>query len=162
MEISYTVLKEGTASITGNMGGLTLNASAAVEVPKTDAPEEEPDDAEEPGEDGEAGQTETGGESGGSKEQSGNAAAAETSQADGNEKGQMIRLSAEMSALLEQLGSDQGQHADTPQNQADSAPTVEPENNRAILLYTGLGALVVCLCGAAAETIYFKRERARL
>ena len=161
VEISYTVLKEGTASITGNMGSLTLNASAAVEVPKTDAPEEEPDDAEEPGEDGEAGQTETGGESGGSKEQSGNAAAVETSQADCSEKGQMIRLSAEMSALLEQLGSDQGQHADTPQNQADSAPTAEQEDNRAILLYTGLGALVVCLCGAAAETIYFKRERAR-
>lgn len=143
-----------TTFITGSCG-------RKVEVPKTDAPEEEPDDAEQPGEDGEAGQTETGGESGGSKEQSGNAAAAETPQADGSEKGQMIPLSAELSALLEQLGSDQGQQADTPQNQADSAPTAEPEDNRAILLYTGLGALAVCLCGAAAETIYFKRERAR-
>ena len=65
----------------------------------------------------------------------------------------MIRLSAEMSALLEQLGSDQGQHADTPQNQADSAPTAEPEDNRAILLYTALGALVVCLCGAAVAIL---------
>ena len=173
VEISYTVLKEGTASITGNMGGLALSASATVEVPKTDIPEEKPDDTEEPGEpdkpgeggegseDSEAGQTETGGETGGSKELPGNAAAAEAPQADGSEKGQMIRLSAELSTLLEQLGSDQGQHADTPQNQADSAPTVEPEDNRAILLYTGLGALAVCLCGAAAEAIYFKRERAR-
>ena len=160
VEISYTVLKEGTASITGNMGGLTLNTAAAVDVPKTDAPEE-PDDTEEPGEDGEAGQTEPGGTPDGSKEQPGSAAVSERPKADGSEKGQMIRLSAEMSALLEQLGSDQGQQADTPQNQADSAPTAEPKDNRAILLYTGLGALAVCLCGAAAEMIYFKRERAR-
>lgn len=161
VEISYTVLKEGTASITGNMGGLTLNTAAAVDVPKTDAPEEEPDDTEEPGEDGEAGQTETGGTPDGSKEQPGNAAVSERPKADGNEAGQMIRLSAEMSALLEQLGSNQGQHADTPQNQADSAPTVEPKDDRAILLYTGLGALAVCLCGATAEAIYFKRARVR-
>ena len=160
VEISYTVLKEGTASITGNMGGLTLNTAAAVDVPKTDAPEE-PDDMEEPGEDGEAGQTEPGGTPDGSKEQPGSAAVSERPKADGSEKGQMIRLSAEMSALLEQLGSNQGQQAEMPRNQADSAPTVEPEDNRAVLLYTGLGALAVCLCGAAAEMIYFKRERAR-
>lgn len=105
VEISYTILKEGTASISGT------------------------------------------------------AAAAEPSQSGGQP--QMIRLSAEMSALLEQLGSNQGQQAEMPQNQADSAPTVEPEDNRATLLYTGLGALAVCLCGAAAEAIYFKRERVR-
>ncbi len=145
VEISYTVLKEGTASITGNMGGLALNAAATVEV----QPEEEP------GEDGEAGQTENG------VTENGGTAASERPKTDGSEKGQMIRLSAELSALLEQLGSDQGQHAETPQNQADSAPTVEPEDNRAILLYTGLGALAVCLCGAAAESVYFKKERAR-
>ena len=190
VEISYTVLKEGTASINGNMGGLTLNTAAAVEVPKTDVPAE-PDNTEEPGEpdksdkpnedgvdgedgegredaengenreDSEAGQTEPGGTPDGSREQPGNATVSEHPKADGSEKGQMIPLSAELSALLEQLGSDQGQHADTPQNQADSAPTAEPKDDRAILLYTGLGALAVCLCGAAAETIYFKRERAR-
>ena len=147
VEISYTILKEGTASISGNMGGLALNAAASVEVPPEEPPQEEEPPEEEPG------QETTGGEN------SGTAAAAEPSQSGGQP--QMIRLSAEMSALLEQLGSNQGQQAEMPRNQADSAPTVEPEDNRAVLLYTGLGALAVCLCGAAAEAIYFKKERAR-
>ena len=134
VEISYTILKEGTASISGNMGGMTLNTAASVEVPPEEPQEEEP--SEEPG------QEANGGENSGGQPQ-------------------MIRLSAEMSALLEQLGSDQGQQAEKPQNQANSAPTVEPEDDRAVLLYTGLGALAVCLCGAAAEAIYFTRERAR-
>ena len=103
VEISYTVLKEGTASINGNMGGLTLNTAAAVEVPKTDVPAE-PDNTEEPGEpdksdkpnedgvdgedgegredaengeDSEAGQTEPGGTPDGSREQPGNATVSE-------------------------------------------------------------------------------------
>lgn len=147
VEISYTILKEGTASISGNMGGLALNAAASVEVPPEEPPQEEEPPEEEPG------QETTGGEN------SGTAAAAEPSQSGGQP--QMIRLSAEMGALLEQLGSNQGQQAEMPRNQADSAPTVEPEDNRAVLLYTGLGALAVCLCGAAAEAIYFKKERAR-
>lgn len=149
VEIAYTILKEGTASITGNMGGMALNAAASVEVP----PEEEPPQEEETPEEEPGRETAGTGETG--------TAAAEPEQSGEGGQPRMIRLSAEMSALLEQLGSDRGQQAETPQNQADSAPTVEPEDDRAILLYTALGALAVCLCGAAAETVYFKRERAR-
>jgi len=166
VEISYTVLKGGSATLTGNLGGMELAVSAAVDtLPAEDDPQDRPSNGDHTAPD--AGQGDTtpsqpeNGYENEKKQQSGSSAASEQPKTDNPVTRETIRLSAEMSALLEQLGSDQGKPADTPQNEADSVPAVTPEDQRQVLLYTGLGSLAVCLSGAAAELLYFRKERDR-
>lgn len=55
-----------------------------------------------------------------------------------------------------------GSSAETPGENnpgADSSPTVKRDDQRMLLLMTGLGALLVAAMGAGAGVLYFKKER---
>ncbi|MEE1401828.1 MAG: hypothetical protein UF305_06020 [Oscillospiraceae bacterium] len=55
-----------------------------------------------------------------------------------------------------------GSSAETPGENnpgADSSPTVKRDDQRMLLLMTGLGALLVAAMGAGARVLYFKKER---
>lgn len=54
-----------------------------------------------------------------------------------------------------------GSSAETPGENnpgADSSPTVKRDDQRMLLLMTGLGALLVAAMGAGARVLYFKKE----
>lgn len=55
-----------------------------------------------------------------------------------------------------------GSSAETPGENnpgADSSPTVKRDDQRMLLLMTGLGALLVAAMGDGARVLYFKKER---
>lgn len=144
--IRYSVLKKGSASISGSIGGLTLETQPGVNEP------EEPDDPEKPDDPG-GGDT-PGGSASDLPAQSGGES--QTEPAAPAPEGMKIPLTAEqVKKLLAQGGSPEPDNT----SGADSAPEEKKDDLRPVLLLTGAGALLLAAAGGLVQTAYYRKER---
>ena len=69
----------------------------------------------------------------------------------------MIPLTAQQAAQLIN-GSGSNPESDNASG-SDSAPEETPDDLRLALVMTGMGALLLAAAGAAAQTVYYRKER---
>lgn len=173
VSIQYTVLREGSAAINGNIGGLSLSASPQVKAPDT---------PETPGDSGDSGGTDTPGDPGQGDTSRENPdpnrdstgtnrdterildqraaqcpAAPKTDVKELPDGRMMIPLTAQQAAQLLQGG---GNDPDTENRTgSDSAPAEQVDDMTLALLLTGAGALLLAAAGAGMQTVYYRKER---
>lgn len=176
ISIQYTVLKEGSASISGSVAGVELSAKPGIEMPDTpDVPDNptDPDDTGESGESGDPGQDGTSPETPDSVPDNGGTNrdterildqwASQVPSAPKNDEiplpeGRvMIPLTAQQAAQLIN-GSGKNPESDN-QDGSDSTPEEKQDDLRWALVMTGIGALLLAAAGSAAQTVYYRKER---
>lgn len=162
--LNYSILKSGSASISGNIGGLALTTS-----PQTDQPDDpvspdtpQPSQPDNTGQNSTSGSNTTG--SGGTSQLdrildqwAAQAPASSESNTASLGNRTLIPLTAQQAEQLRQ-GVGRNPEEDTPTG-SDSSPEEKQDDLRLALALTGLGALLLAAAGSIVQTLQYRKER---